>query len=63
MNKLAITGRLANVPQMKFFESGKCLCTFSIGVNQGQEQGSDSLLASPVFLEASTTATNSDSWR
>lgn len=38
MNKLAITGRLANIPQMKFFESGKCLCNFSIAVNQGQDK-------------------------
>lgn len=38
MNKLALTGRLASIPQLKFFDSGKCLCTFAIAVNQGQDR-------------------------
>lgn len=34
INRIVLTGNLGNSPEFKFFESGACLTTFSMGVKR-----------------------------
>lgn len=41
INQVFITGNIGKTPEMKYFDSGKCVCNFSVAIKEwaGQEKG------------------------
>lgn len=41
INQVFITGNIGKAPEMKYFDSGKCVCNFSVAIKEwaGQEKG------------------------
>lgn len=55
MNKVTLLGRLTSDPEIRYTNSGKAVCTFTLAVNrQGKDKGADFI---PVVLWDKTAET------